>query len=140
MLAAALGIPATDNWMQQDDPYRGIYERIGQAIAPYGPNVVRAHASQAVRLFRPRVVIGCWVTHKYNPARHYAGGNEIGVDEEDILRNCETYIVVGNEQVHEHKAIWSRRHEIEYPPYLYSRALNQGREFIATWPGLRRPR
>jgi hypothetical protein len=138
VLAEALGIPATDNRMQERHPYRAIYERIGQTPTRYGPNVIELHASRAVRRYKPRVVIGCWVTHKYDPERHDAGGNEIGVDEHDILRNCETYIMIGNEQVHEHKAIWSRIHRIEYPPYLYSRALNDSRDFLAVWPGLRR--
>lgn len=133
VLAEALDIPATDNRMQEKEPYRTTYALTGQPTVPYGPNVADCHASRAVRQHKPDVVIGCWVTHKYNPARHEAGGNEIGIDEEDILRNCDTYVVVGNEYVHWGKKIWERPHQIEYPPFVYSRSRNGTREFIATW-------
>jgi hypothetical protein len=136
VLAEALDIPATDNRQQEMPEYRARIALQGQTPVAYGPNVIECHASRAVRRYRPQVVIGCWVTHKYDPARHEAGGNEIGIDEEDILRNCGTYIVVGNEQVHAGKKIWDRPHRIEYPPFVYSRAHNGTREFIATWRGL----
>lgn len=135
VLAEALGIPATDNRMQEKDPYRQVYAMTLQPTVPYGPNVIDCHASRAVRKYNPQVVINCWVTHKYDPLRHEAGGNEIGVDEEDILRHCETYVVVGNEKVHQGKKIWRRPHRIEHPPFVYSRSRNGTREFIATWPG-----
>ena len=133
VLAEALGIVATDNWMQAKEPYRTEITRAGQPTVQYGPNVVDCHANQAVRRYRPEVVIGCWVTHRYDPRRHAAGGNEIGVDEEDLLRRCGTYIVVGNEKVHQGKSIWAWPHQIEYPPFVYSRARNGSRDFIATW-------
>lgn len=133
VLAQVLGIPATDNRMQEKDPYRQVYALTGQPAVRYGPNVVDMHASRAVRRYRPQVVIGCWVTHKYDPARPAAGGNEVGIDEEDILRNCATYVVVGNERVHGAKKIWGRPHTIEYPSFVYSRAVNGTREFIAAW-------
>lgn len=133
VLAAALGITGTDSYQQAKEPYKTYYRLHGQPAVPYGPDVVEAHASRAVRRYRPQVVIGCWVTHKYDRARHAAGGNEAGVDEEDILRNCQMYIVVGNEQVHAGKKIWARPHQISYPPFVYSRAVNGTRDFIAVW-------
>jgi hypothetical protein len=137
VLAEALGIRATDSRQQEQAMYRAELALMGTGQPPvrYGPKVIEAHASRAVRRYRPQVVIGCWVTHKYDPARHAAGGNEVGVDEVDILRNCENYIVVGNEKVHAGKTIWARRHRIEYPDFVYSRAVNGTREFIAIWPG-----
>lgn len=138
VLAETLGIPATDNRMQEQPAVLLEYLLRGQAPVPYGPNVIECHASRAVRRFKPQVVIGCWVTHKYRPERHAAGGNPAGVDEEDILANCAEYIVVGNEAVHEHKSIWSRRHTIVYPSFVFSKAMNGSRDFIASWPGSRR--
>ncbi len=136
VLAEALGIPATDSLMQTKEPYRTqIYAAHGQPIAPYGPDVVECEASEAVRRFRPDVVIGCWVTHRYQPG---FGGNEVGVDDDDVLRNCATYILVGNEGVHRRRPIWRRAHDVERPPYIYSRAGNGAPEFIATWRGSRR--
>jgi hypothetical protein len=129
VLAEALGFPATDSRMQEKEPARSWYQDRGLPIVRYGPDVVEADASRAVRRFRPEVVIGCWVSHK-SP-----NGNPVGLDEEDILRHCQLYIVVGNEFVHRDKPIWKRPHTIEYPSYLYSRAGNGSREFIACWPG-----
>lgn len=138
VLAEALGIPATDSRQQEKEPWRSTYRRLGQPPVRYGANVVECHASRAVRRYKPDVVIGCWVTHRYDPARHTAGGNEAGVDEPDILRHCAVYVLVGNEHVHAGKSIWDRAHTIEYPPWLYSRAVNGTREFIAVWRGLKR--
>lgn len=135
VLAEALGIPATDSRQQDKEPWRAMYKAKGQPTVPYGPNIVESHASRAVRSYKPQVVIGCWVTHLYDPDRHDAGGNEAGIDEPDILRHCETYVVVGNEKVHAGKAIWSRPHQIEHPPFVYSRAMNGAPEFIAVWQG-----
>lgn len=135
VLAAELGIPATDNCMQDKTPYREYLTEHGVAPVPYGPNVTEYHASAAVRAYRPDVVIGCWVTHRYDRNRHWAGGNIIGVDEADILRNCKTFILVGNEEVHADSTLWQRPHEIVYPEFVFSRSMNGSRDFIATWKG-----
>lgn len=136
-LAEALGIPATDSYQQRHPFYRTLYERNGLKIVPYGPHVLEMHASRAVRHFKPDVVIGCWVTHKYDPREHARGGNEVGIDEPDILRHCAAYVVIGHEEVHKHKPIWSREHSIEFPPYVYSRAMSAGRNFVAVFKGSR---
>jgi hypothetical protein len=139
VLAQALGIPGTDSRQQDKQPWRGILVGSGVTPVPYGPDVIECHASRAVRRFKPQVVIGCFVTHRYERDRHEAGGNEEGVDERDVLANCETYILVGNENVHRNSVLWSRPHDIEYPPFVYSRAREGGREFIAVWRGLGGP-
>lgn len=140
VLAEALGIPATDNRMQEKQPYRQHYALEDQPIVPYGPNVLEFDARQAVRRLRPQVVIACWVTHKYERTRHHAGGHVIGVVEEEIISNCEQYVFVGNEKVHAPKKIWTLPHTIEYPAFVYSRASNGSREFIATWAGPKPPK
>jgi len=137
VLAEALGIPGTDSFQQLMPLYRRIYERGNFTIVPYGPKVVEMHASRAVRHFKPDVVIGCWVTHKYDRKQHARGGNEVGIDEPDILRHCSTYVFVGNEKVHRDTPLWDREHVIEYPPYVFSRAHNGSRDFIATFRGYR---
>ena len=135
VLSEALGIVATDSYQQTNPTYQAFYEAMNQPIVPYGPNVQKLEAKAAVRLYRPQVVIGCWVTHKYDPNRHAAGGNEIGIDEEDVLRNCAAYIIVGNERVHDSKKIWKLPHTIEYPSFVFSRSSNGSRDFLAKWPG-----
>jgi hypothetical protein len=133
VLAEALGIIGTDSHQQDIPKYRRVYEQLGQAPVPYGRDVVNVTAATAVRTYRPQVVIGAWVTHRFDPARPDLRGNEVGVDEADIIDICETYILIGNTNVHRGKPIWALPHTIEYPPYLFSRATSGGREFIAVW-------
>lgn len=134
-IAAALGIPATDSKMQDDPGIAAWYAAYGQPTVRYGDNVVKLDAKQAVRKYKPQVVIASWVTHLYRPIRHHAGGNAFGVNEEDIIARCEEYIVIGNTQVHAGKSIWALPHEIYHPDWLYSRAHNGSPEFIACWRG-----
>jgi hypothetical protein len=133
MLAKTLGIPATDNRQQEAPEIKAYYASLGQPTVPYGPHVEKLDALEAVEKYRPEVVIGCWVTHKYHPGRHAAGGNADGLDEEEIIANCGTYVVIGNEKVHAGKSIWKLPHHIEYPEWLMSRAINGSRDFIAVW-------
>jgi hypothetical protein len=136
VLAEALGIPGTDSYQQRLPRYRAVYEHIGQPIVPYGPRVQRMPASQAIRHYRPAVVIGCWVTHKYDPSQHERGGNEAGIDEADVLQHCTVYVFVGHERVHKDKPIWRCRHSIEFPAFVYSRAMpGDGRNFVAVFEG-----
>lgn len=135
VLAEALNIPATDSRQQERPTIRHLFDARDQVPVTYGPNVVTMHALKAVRTYEPDIAIGCWVTHKYEPVRHAAGGNEDGVDEEELLRGVGLYVFIGNTLVHQDKKIWKRRHTIIYPDWLYSRAMNQSREFIAIWRG-----
>lgn len=133
VLAEALGIPATDSHQQDMPVYREFYAKLGQKTVTYGPNVEKLDALQAVRKYRPQVVIGSWITHIYDEMRDWAGGNELGVDEGRLLELTPCYIHIGNEDVHKGKEIWSRPHRIDYPPFLYSRAFNGSRDFLAIW-------
>ena len=135
VLAEALGIQATDSMQQENPQYRNYARALGQAPVRYGPNVIECDAVRAVRRFKPDVVLACWLTHKYRQSRPLAGGNAKGAVEEDIIAGCRRYIFVGNEAVHKHKSIWSLPHTIEYPDFVYSRAVNGSRDFIAIWPG-----
>jgi hypothetical protein len=144
VLADALGIPGTDSFQQRVPKYRAMYERSGHTLVPYGPTVIDMHASRAVRYYRPEIVIGCWVTHKYDPKEHERGGNEVGVDEPDILRHCAKYVMIGHTRVHQHKPLWEKcRHAIEYPSYVVSRAMkggggmSEGQDFLAIFEGSR---
>ncbi len=136
VLADALGIVATDSMQQADPHYRAMYQRLRVPPITYGPNVVKADASEAVRRYRPQVVVASWVTHRYDPARHEAGGNEVGVDWDDVLAHCQTLIFVGNSYVHGTSTLWRRAAQVEYgPSYVYSRATNGTPDFVAVWDG-----
>lgn len=140
VLADALGIVGTDSMQQLQPRYRAIYEANGLPTVKYGPNVHIAHASRAVRKWRPQVVIACWVTHKYDRRRPADGGNEAGVLWHDILEKCETLVFVGNTYTHRLSPLWTRSYDIEHPPYLYSRNTTGTPDFIGIWSGKGRAR
>lgn len=135
VLAEALGIMATDSFQQAKPKFALMYRLLGQPTITYGPNVQEMHASRAVRRLNPDVVVGGWVTHKWDPRHPEAEGNEDGIDMGDLLRHCKRFVLIGNEHVHRNNPLWGRPYEIEYPDYLYSRKTNETRDFIAIWPG-----
>lgn len=132
-LARALGIPATDNLQQNDPAIRAHYELLKQPTIRYGENVLKMDAAQALHHFKPQVVVASWVTHRYDPRRHEAGGNQDGVREEDVIAACDAYIFLGNERVHAQKSIWKLPHKKVHPPWLFSRAANGSPDFLAVW-------
>lgn len=139
VLAQALGIHATDNHMQTKPRYKALYAGIKQPVISYGRNVEELDAVEAARRYQPDVIVACWVTHRYDPAQHARGGNEVGVNERELLKHCVEYLFIGNRDVHGLKPIWPPDELIE-PDWLYSRALNPSPNFIAVWKGSRAPK
>jgi len=131
ILAQGLGIQATDNLMQLEPEVAQHYATLRQTTVPYGANVEKLDALSAISKYKPQVVISQWVTHKYDPNRHEAGGNQFGVNEEAVINSCETYISIGNLKTHAGKSIWSLPHKLLKPKFLYSRAFNGARDYIA---------
>ncbi len=131
VVAETLGIPGTDSRQQEDPHYARRIALLGQPTVKYGHNIIAMHASRAVRRYKPDVVIGCWVTHKWDRNHPEREGNEVGVDEKDVILNCSTYVFVGNEETHKYSRIWDFNPQVEYPDYVISRAFNGSRDFIA---------
>ena len=133
VLAEALGIPATDSKMQDDPAIRRQYAAAQQPTVRYGPNVERLEARAAIKRHKPRVAIGCWLTHRYNPRQHDRGGNMYGPDLGALINNVETFIFIGNAHTHRLSPIWQRKPVIHTPPWLYSRAASGGPDLIAVF-------
>lgn len=133
VMAFALGIPATDSRMQATKKIGHIYNATGQPSVSYGRNIIPRSAFESVRRYEPDVVIGAWITHKYTPARHWAGGNEWGVDEADVIEHCDQYLHLGNDEVHSNKDIWRLPHTKTRHDFIYSRAANGTEDFLASW-------
>lgn len=129
----ALGITMTDNFQQEMLKYKQLYEMIQQATVPYGPDVLAMDAITAVKRLKPKVVLGCWVTHEYDPRYHERGGNEIGIKEEWILKNCSEYIFVGNISTHHLKPICDLPHETIKADWLVSPAFERSTNVIKIW-------
>lgn len=135
-LAHALGITATDSKEQEAPGIKAAYALQGQRTVKYGPSVVKMDGNTAVRHYQPQVVVACWVSQDATAEEWKAGfGKGNGVDEADVIANCETYVFVGNEEVHAKKRIWGLPHTIVYPGYVVSRAKNGSRDFLAVWTG-----
>ena len=132
-LAAALGIPATDNRMQEHPAIRAHFALIRQPVVTYGNNVERLAAQDAIAKYKPQVVVASWVTHVYREDRDEAEGNMFGVDEDAVLDAVDAYIFIGNTKVHAPKTIWSRPHKIIQPDWIFSRAINGSPDFVAVW-------
>lgn len=133
VLAQAVGIRATDNHLQARPEIASHYRMLKQPTVDYGRNVEPLDAHAAVVKYKPEVVVAAWVTHKFDESRAQHEGNQFGVVEERIIENCETYIFIGNTEVHKGKSIWSLEHRRIEPPWLFSRAHNGSADFIAVW-------
>ena len=131
-LAEAVGIRATDNFQQTNPMVRAHYEALGQPTIRYGPNVERLDAQEAVNRYEPEVVVGSWITHRFDPRVPERGGNMYGPDADWLVERCE-YVMIGNIGVHGQHPLLSRSHDVVFPPWLYSRAMNGSLDFIATW-------
>ena len=129
----ALGIPMTDNFQQTIPKYKQYYDMANQATVPYGPDVKPMDAITAVRRLKPKVVLGCWVTHQYDPRFQERGGNEVGIKEEWILKNCQRYILVGNEHVHRDKPILDMEHTTFKGDWIISRSFSPEKNMIKVW-------
>lgn len=133
-LARALGILATDNLMQTWPHIAAHYRAMGQPVIEYGPEVEDLGADEAVAVYRPDVVLGAWITHRYDEAQHERGGSVYGPDFAHILRNCSELVLVCNTDTHAAHTLMDIPHRRVRPPGLFSRAQS-GEDFIGIWKG-----
>lgn len=132
VLAETLGIPGTDNQMQNWPEIRNVYLAAGQAPVPYGENVLPMDALAAVGHYHPQVVIAAWVTHRWSAKEAWREGNQWGVEEREIIKRAE-YIHIGNRHVHRNKPALDVDHEDVEAPWLISRAMNGTPNVISIW-------
>ncbi len=128
-----LSIPITDACLMENPAIALAYISSGQPITKYPEDIIRRDAVSAIKEYNPNTVIGCWVTHKYDPREHWRGGNMFGIDEQFILDNVKKYIVIGNINVHKEKKILEKPHKEYQFPWLYSRSMSQDKNIIYVW-------
>lgn len=133
VLAQALGIRAVDNHMQTWPEIAHIYRSTGQAAVTYGANVINADATAEVMSMQPDIVLGCWITHRYDPALPALGGNMYAPDERVIVKLARNYVHVGNSGTHRNKPIHTYPHRIYRPDWLVSRAFAGAHNEIRIW-------
>ena len=134
-LAYHLGIPATDNRMQEWPEIKFNYELVGQPVIKYPDFVQNLDALDAVKQYKPDVVIASWVTHWIDPnlPPPPEGGNAWGVKEDKILATGCTYILIGNKRVHGIKKIMAQPHKEFELPFLRSRAIHPELNRVWIW-------
>lgn len=125
-IGRALGIPITDSKQQERSDVAQLYGQLGQAPVMYPADVEKLTALEAMEKYRPSVIVGAWVTHRYDPKSPQRGGNVNGVDERKLLAKAylQRYLFVGHERLHAKKPILARPHVTHEPGYLYSRAVD----------------
>lgn len=134
-LAYHLGIPATDNRMQEWPEIQLHYQIIGQPAIRYPASVQSMDALEAVAHYRPEVVIASWVTEWIDPALPPPphGGNMWGVKEDEIVATGCEYILIGNVHVHGQKKIMALPHEEFILPFLRSRSFYPRYDRVWIW-------
>jgi hypothetical protein len=134
VLAKELGIPATDNFMQERKDVLDILDGHGQMPVPYGPNVERIDGVAALGKYHPHTILACWLTHLYRPKHHARGGNVLAPDEKALLKGCSMFVMVGNTHTHRNHPFLNIPHKRITAEWLYSRAI-EGTNFIGIWKG-----
>lgn len=134
-IGRALGIISTDSYSQTTPELRVYYALMQQPVVEPPDYVKRMEANAAVAAYKPEVVIGCYVTQKFQEGDTEAkiGSNIYGPDEFDFIKVADTYIHVGNEVVHKDKRIFSLPHDVFHFDWLYSRAFNPQKNAIWKW-------
>lgn len=136
-LGRALDIPMTDNFCQEWPDVKAMYLAAEQPTIQYGRDVERLDALEAARKYKPDIVIGQWVTNWIDPnlPAPPGGGSMYGIKEDLLLEECQSYVMIGNSNVHGHKPILQKRHtEIQNRnKAIRSRADDQSMNVVYIW-------
>jgi hypothetical protein len=136
IISKALNIRGTDSFAQQEDLNLLLTcLTLNQTPVQYGKNVEKMEAIDAIRRYKPKIVIASWVSHKMNLKNPYRGGYINGVKEEYILERVDKYIFIGNESVHKNKPIFKVKppSRILKFPWLLSRSERKEENTIWIW-------
>lgn len=125
-IARALKIPPTDSRMQERPDIKLTYTMMGQPVIQYPDFVEKYEAIEAVRHYKPDVVIGSYITMKWNGKE----GNYWGVHEPEFMPLIKKYIHIGSLETHKNKPLMKKKHTTLQPDWLIVRG-KQG--FIGIW-------
>ncbi len=125
-IAKALNIPPTDSRLQERPEIKAHYASIGQPTVQYPKWVEKYDAIDAVKEYKPDVVIGSYIIKKYDGE----SGNMWGVDELEILALVKKYIHIGDEETHSKKPLMKKPFTKHNPEWLITRGK---KGFIGIW-------
>lgn len=128
-----LDIIMTDSYQQNMPEYKRLYNELNQPTINYPKDVRKFSYKDAIKFFRPKIVLGCWITRRYDNKIPEYGGNMAGIEFDWIIRNVKKFIFVGNTTIHpiEHFPK-DCKVEIHYPEGIISRSVS-GTNFIAVF-------
>lgn len=135
-IARALGIPATDSYMQTDEVMSALYKVMGQKPIEPPKDVYKFEANDAVDHFKPKVVIGAYVTQKYQDGDEgppKINSSLYGVDELSLLPKVERYITIGNELSHGDKRLRKLPHRVYQFDWVFTRSAHPQMNNIVVW-------
>ena len=127
-----LGIKMTDSWQQTDPLIKMTYEAMGQPTINYPHDVEKIDALHAVIKYQPKVVVASWIT-THAPTEQVYCSNPLGIREAKILDLIDTFIIIGNSDIHGSKPILKIEHKMIQEPWIVSRAKNQDNNCIYIW-------
>lgn len=127
-----LNIKMTDSYQQDHPAIRQMYEDMGQPTINYPSDVICIDALTAVQKYKPKVVVASWIT-PYAAIQTNFGSNPMGVKEDKILDLIETFIIIGNMDIHWDKPITKYIHEVFYKDWIVSRAKDPSKNCIMIW-------
>ncbi len=119
VIGRSLGIPITDNKMQEVPEVKSYYDGVKQPIIKYPRDIIEMDAHDAVRRYKPAIVIGSYITHKWRPGM--TSGNQYGVDNLKIARSVRAYYMIGNLRTHRDDPAMKYLDGIEHHDFLYTR-------------------
>ena len=122
-IGRSLHIPITDSRMQDLPHVKFQYNMSGQPTIKYPDDIEKLDASEAILKYKPKTVIGCFITHKFNSITN--NGNALGVNEELLLQKVDRYINVGNLFTHKDKPILKKLPTEYYFEWLITRSNDQ---------------
>ena len=127
-----LGIKMTDSKQQERPDVAAYYKAMGQPPIRYPDDVEKIDALEAVKKYKPKVVVASWIT-PYAPHPTSYGSNFLGVKEDEILKLVDTFAIIGNLDIHRDKPIRKISHANIHAPWILSRAKNPNNNCIFMW-------
>lgn len=127
-----LGIRRIDNYSQLQPDVILWYALHGMEVTQPTPDVEEIDAIDAINKYRPKVVVGSFITQKsYGDVKN--SGNVYGPEEENILQGTDCYIHVGNENAHGDKRILRHPHQKFKFPWIVTKTIDQSKNVIYQW-------
>jgi hypothetical protein len=119
VIGRALGVPLTDNKMQEWPDIRATYEAMGQPTIKYPPDIIELDAIAAVEQYKPDIAIGSYITHKWDDRTK--SGNWWGVDPLKLIQMVPEYLMVGNLNTHRNDPAMKYIDHIERHDFIFTR-------------------